>query len=764
MKKLRNSVSNFQDKKVQFINKDFHRANSRQIVLSKAGLQPKNNFTRQRSSLITLEKVEERERKKILQEKVLSKFKQFERKITYKNNFGYQIMKSIIIEPKMSNKKMLKRNSFYKRKIGTKHFYKIRKKINQIFINKYKSPYMDYLIKKGYYIHYKKSDYPKYYNFYMINNLMNNKRCHLTITYSDNLYIYNSQEYLIRYFGKNEIFIIMNYALFFIYDKDIHSIAKYKKKIVKNEDILNMFNNLVKSNYYFFGTMEIFKDIAVYYRNSKVNNSKLSILNNLDNVKPILDEEIHYIYAKDVPPQKFPNSLPNFFCLGDIILSYFKKYLAKEKFSKLKTNVIDKNQNKNIVKKNKNRFEEEKISYNKNTKTTNNNILLNLSLSLSKEKNLNDEQSESEESKIMHNSNRRLKIDNDIYDVEILVDKILNRYYSNKEKGNNPINKLKSQIIQLNDKKPIYKRRATKFRTTQISNLLNYEEKNISYLKQNPINNKLIEINNNSGVFKTSVKYQGLFNKIALTPKENILTSSFNNSGRRVLGENINLFISKKKEERDFPSPHTQLNILKYTKKVLDNDNKKFMNFKNIINKDNKSNFALENKVISKTKLRSKNLFKRSNSYYNDKNSNSTIKEVSSNCSTQNLIFYKFKETEKFLSNSTKNKYNVNKYISLKKINKLPKFNYNPQKTKVYFKSPNQNAFCIYSGMTFDKKVVNIWESKKIEGVTVKETYITNNLFTKIKNFNIKNHNDFQRSSTFNEIIKSPNIYISNLG
>ena len=117
------------------------------------------------------------------------------------------------------------------------------------------------------------------------------------------------------------------------------------------------------------------------------------------------------------------------------------------------------------------------------------------------------------------------------------------------------------------------------------------------------------------------------------------------------------------------------------------------------------------------------------------------------------------------MPNSTKNRYFVNKYISLKKINSLSKNKSNSQRTiKNYFKGLRQNAFSTYSGINFDEKIVNVWESNKIEGVTVMDAYKTNNLFTKIKNFNIKNRNDFQKSSSFNEIIKCPNIYISNFG
>ena len=113
------------------------------------------------------------------------------------------------------------------------------------------------------------------------------------------------------------------------YDKDIHSVNKYKKKIISDKEIVNMFNNFIKNNYNFLGTMEIFEDVAVYYRNAVVGTSNISrIFCNLEKVKPIFDEEIHYIYAKDVPTLLFPNSVPNFFPLEGIMFDYIKQFIS----------------------------------------------------------------------------------------------------------------------------------------------------------------------------------------------------------------------------------------------------------------------------------------------------------------------------------------------------------------------------------------------------------------------------------------------------
>ena len=793
MQGIRHSVSNFINKNEQLlINKDFRRSASRKVIFSKPSVARKS-FIRHQSTFINqlpkrkiTKDVKERDNEKINKEIQTMTF--IDKKKTFRYNNLNLIIKNLVIKQELNKiKRGPKRNSFFKRKVGTRHFYLIRKQINQRLKNKYKSPYMDYLIEKGYYEHYKRGDYPKYYNFYMINYLINNKRCKLTLRYYDNLYYYNHQEYLIRYFNRNEIFIIMNYVLYFIYDKDIHSVNKYKKKIISDKEIVNMFNNLIKNNYNFLGTMEIFEDVAVYYRNAVVGTSNISrIFCNLEKVKPIFDEEIHYIYAKDVPTLLFPNSVPNFFPLEGIMFDYIKQFIRIRKFKKLKVNnIIDKDKyiiNPILRKSGKNFFK--KLNSKKNIKNDNN-ILMNLSLSLSKENNINDKQTESEENKNLHNSKRRLKIDNDIYDVETLVDKILNGYYGNKL--NNLKNKNFKKIIpktKIKNEK-IYHRRAQRFKTMQIMNILNSQKKVLlsqkQFIKNKNIDNidSLNEIKNKKdSIFKTSLR--GKNNKYIKInePKEKTYSTTrqikFTKNTLSPKINNIKELILKNKEESDFPSPNTQLNILKFNPKNIglseNNDEKndstkKIINFKEYNNKDNNiPNNNLEYKLILSTRRNSRNL-KRDNSStksifnFNDKNINSPIREVSSNSSSQKIFFFKFKDTSKFFSNSTKNRYTVNKYISLKKINNVSRNNiHNIQKNKKFNKILTQKAFSTFSGINFDEKVVNVWENNKIEGVTVKDVQKTNNLFTKIKKFNIKNDN------TFNEIIKCPNIYISNLG
>ena len=77
-----------------------------------------------------------------------------------------------------------------------KNFYTLRARIRKNFTQKY-SPYMGHLIKKGLYKNCSEDDYPKYYNYYQIDHLINKKRFRLSIMYDEFILFNDGQEYLL---------------------------------------------------------------------------------------------------------------------------------------------------------------------------------------------------------------------------------------------------------------------------------------------------------------------------------------------------------------------------------------------------------------------------------------------------------------------------------------------------------------------------------------------------------------------------------------
>ena len=181
-------------------------------------------------------------------------------------------------------------------------------------------------------------------------------------------------------------------------------------------EIKNMFNNLVNNNYIFEGTMEIVHGIAVYYKHKGTNNPNTNkIVSNLDNIKPILEQKINYIYVKDIPNNQLSNCIPQNFSLEPEVINYLKDFNNKRKYTKIiESNVHNPNEQK--TKKRRQYFDKNKLK---------GNILTNVSLFMSKDISNYEESKETKDNKRKDNSDRRIKYDKDINEVELLVEKIL---------------------------------------------------------------------------------------------------------------------------------------------------------------------------------------------------------------------------------------------------------------------------------------------------------------------------------------------------
>ena len=607
-----------------------------------------------------------------------------------------------------------------------KYLNYVKNKIYEKISKKYVSPYIYDLKDEENQLIYNRVEPFTYYNYYLICNLIANKRCKFNSRYNDYLYYYNKQEYLLKYFGKNEIYIIMNYLVHILYSKDIATIVKNPKKLLTYNEIRNMFNNLVNNNYNFIGTMEIMKGIAVYYKHKgNNNNNPINLITNLESIKPILGKKINYFFAKDIPTNQMPNCIPKYYQLEPEVIDYIRDFTEKRKYTKI--NRFDNNiQIQPKIKKKKQYYDSNKLK---------GNILTNISLFISKDKFDDDESNEMKETKRKHNSYRRMKNDSDIGDVEIFVEKILGRYKNNNNNIKKNTKKISRKVL----------RQRSKRINSMIQVPLNHLKKKESLFQSSKlINIKQLNVNQlNKKVFKTSLK------QVGITTSKNVVRYI-----RRIQGNNLTLnkdnnnkgiYLNNNEEKKSFKKLGINSDLKYKTVKNRDNMNKKsqklirFDGFKN-------EKSELERKISNKYSV-------------NNINSNSVnnIKETSSNDS---LFYHKIKNVSKFLAQSNKNRYTLNNYFSLKKLNSFSTKNISIPK-KPIFKSKNRKAFSTFSGMSFEDKGINIWENNKIDtdiiNVVVKTSFLLNQIG---KSYN-KNLKSFHNCNTLKKLIKYPLIYIS---
>lgn len=717
-------------------------------------------------------------------------------------------------------------NNINKIQINIDSFYKIRKEISKNLKHKYKGPYMEYLIKKGYYDNYRKEDYPIYYNYYQIFHLMNKKIFSLSLNYNEFLLIQDGQEYLMKYFDNNEQYIIMNFLLYKVYDYDKSVIADNPKKILTNKQIKEMFKQLVKNNYKFDGNMEILDNIGVYFRMNFSNAGKVILF--LEKLKPVLNSKINYFYIKDIPKYLIPNCMPNIFPNLKKKYKYLDIFLRLKKYDKIKKfglyevekaikelEFIDKNKSKsieynkynkyNLLNSNNNNEELIKNGIENNNYINSSNesnkpdeiFLENISLSSEEEDNTdNKDLIELSKIKNLHNENRRLLVDYDIYDYELLLNKFI-------QSGNveNLSRKSKKKSTR-KDRKLFFNREIKRFNSINQKENNNKELHKIDENKENSLivnkkkfilnDEKLFKKKTKEEIFKTSLKDK--IDIIKKNKKKPISTQYFSKKDNKNDTKNFQHLSEKNKIDFMLIKSKNKLRISKIKRKELPSSKNKIKGLlrktKSDISQSNIPNiniFKEKNKDLTKYQefIRLEKLFKRNNTnldYIKSKGMTSVGNFIENNNIESNLIdknlkgnsyslinqtklCSKFKETQKFIKDiSLKNlKYKVKKFCTLKEFEKIYKTTKEMgllPKNKMFFHGDKFKAFSTFAGMNlFENKKYNEWEDKKEEIRKIKLDYLMLSLKNKIKKNEIKNKLSVKDCTGLKEILKYSNIY-----
>ena len=713
---------------------------------------------------------------------------------------------TLFFRPNFMNKLKLKQNliTHKSKAINITYFYKIRKEIYKNFKNRYKGPYMEDLIKKGYYKNKENEDYPIYYNYYQICHLMDKKKFQLYTNYNEFLLTQDNQEYLLKYMQNNEQYIMMNYLLYFIYNKDKCVLAENQKKMLNNKQIKTIFTRLVKNNYVFDGTMEIVDNIGVYFRMSFSNSDKKIIF--LEKLKPLIKNKIDYFYIKDMPGNLIPNVIPNIFPIlkNDIKYKYLHIYLNAKKYNEIKIRkyeLYEDNKNKVDLELSSNNNNKKKYDFiNNNNKNNsnisksshesykeNNNILGNITLSSNKEENLNGVVTvEKRNIKDNDTINQR---DQDVRDMVLFIDKFkpildkenfIPRKSKKKqtilEENNNIIKEIKrhSSFYTYN-KNSIGNNKSKKNKTIN-----NNDENSLIENKSNIImnNKKLFKKIHNKEIFQTSLKGQNIIynknkkNKIsstrAISSQLTKNSDNINDTNKFMHKSSAKLYLKVGEKNRNVflrktNSDLTQINLLNYN------------SFKNRNISWNKTQILKNGIIYELNTAQDKNYtsilkFSSHESSVNSVNNNPInknneeiknnieyrINDIISNNNVENNKRNSFKKIYKNFF-GYKNKYKIKKFPTLKEFEfiyeKIKEMGISPR-NKMFFKGNKHRAFS-----DFSDAIKNLWEEKKNGESRIKDKYYLTTLKKKIQNEIKKNELLSKNFCTLKQIVKCPNIY-----
>ena len=507
--------------------------------------------------------------------------------------------------------------------VSIKSFSEIRKQIYNVIKKPYISPYLEHsFIQKKYSDNLQNVvssvDRGKIYDYYQICYLMNKniKKYRIITRFKDSLIFADDQEYLMKLFNKEEQYIIMNYLLYQIYDKDQLVVSqKNNKRAFPNEVIVELFNKLKEHNFIFkenYDEKPKNKVIEKNQKKGKIGKSNFEEKKEfLDNLKPILKSKINYIYIKDVPKKLIPNCSPNLFPQSFIQSFNLKIYLKlrKDNISKNIEFIVEDKQKEPKVKSNtKNPDINQKFNKEQETEDNKENICDNISL----ERNVEEETQDLDNNNFNFYKNIIEKVNENTKDIENFLSKFRNSLYpkkeSSKEKISFNLDKLKQQKIKnidvYNDKKEENKSKNNEGNDSLIEN------SNKIILNNKMLFSKIAK----KHMFKTSLQgnistYKGDKTTLAKTAKNNF-DSKIKDLKQEISSYEYNFHFTRNNKDKI-----KMINILK----------------KAMYKKKNKYTFLLKTKADSK-RLSTKSLYSTEHKrLQNDDSINNKLEKYSNN-------------------------------------------------------------------------------------------------------------------------------------
>ena len=278
-----------------------------------------------------------------------------------------------------STSKLLKikeeQNKVNKGKYPNKSYKFIIKYIRNNFINKYNIAYYEFSKSDNMY---NKKNHYLLYDYYKINDLIENKKCSLVAKYNEFKITSNKKELLIRFYKPKERYMIMKYLLNFVYkfDKLCFDISKEIPDLETKEQIIKTFYYITSEQYNyehlfdndsFKGVQNLLKYVNLASKKASYDYSYLDMTKNTNiskeneiiiNTMKVINEYIinsNYLQKKlikNFPIETVPNIVPNYFPLGIKINICLNDYRFQRKYIKIENH----EETKELIKKYKKEF------------------------------------------------------------------------------------------------------------------------------------------------------------------------------------------------------------------------------------------------------------------------------------------------------------------------------------------------------------------------------------------------------------------------
>ena len=690
------------------------------------------------------------ERSKISSSNSRSDFRVRNKKLTFRNKDRKR--KTTIgsnVKVKMENKlyeifeeekgeNMIDNDLIRKPNISLKNIYKY---ISKRFLNKYLKHYTDtkIIIKDiG-------SEKPIIYDYYQINNLLENKKCKLKALHNEYNYYYNSKENLIDYIKINHSFSMLKFIITFLYKNNIYNIKvnlneknKYKisnfiEFINAIIDKLNIIQIYKKSNLFSVfekintieanknkTNLDTFKEIIYFI---KTNN--IFEFDNLEDLSKNLNEYTKYLpILINIPIIYYRSVFPNYFQFGYKINIYIRNYNIK-RLNEIKINRIikDKNQEKPELKeRTKESITLIKDKINSYSRLFNDSILKAKGISFANKENLEEIMEDDKPIWSFFKNKDKKEIRRPLYDHEIID---IQNFVDN-------INLIKAKKRNL----------VVSFKDNKVNNKKEEKKKDalVKKVNENIIKKKNISSNMNFSRNK-DIRLKGILkqhqNNNPINSKNNI--KYFSNSNYKInsveertkMKNRINKVMLKRNLENESLEKINNIKIIKrYNSKRYEKNKNILQSFSDTKNSSNIYNI---NEFIR----------------YNILNKNKSLYIIQRDK-------FDFKDTKKFVEQGLKEfkKLYLNK-ILLKSVS-----TFNLNRTMKRFCETNKHTFK-YAPLKTQDIEENAWKNCIFKENYIKSNYHYNKLMKKINNYGKRNnhHRLFVSKIDMTSISKRSDIY-----
>ena len=654
--------------------------------------------------------------------------------------------------------------------------------IKQQFISRYNGIFYDDTISPFY----NNNDQYSFYDYYTINDLVSNKRFHLSALLKEYNIYYKQQELLIRYYGKKERYIIMKYLLSFVYKYDelCYDINKEITDLKTKEELVKTFYYITSNQYlyehlldtdslkgikyllkrvnltnkkaqYDYSYLEMTKNKVMSEENKYIINA-IKVVNEFMNNIKFLEKKL----IKNYPLEKVPNCIPNYYAFGFEINLCLKNYINLKKTKKI---VQPSEETKNLI----NNFQEKHSNSIVNNKKNQKDILFRQKkyyFSIEEkiteiESSLDDNENSSIIKKQKNNSN--IHISNNKFNYllplslyEASEKKKVKKKYSFIKKKTRENNKSYNQFYIISKSKNLGKRMARDPEIDDIQNFLYLFPKD-----KNKVN-KYISYYKRKSIYKIDDNYNNRKeNLLNIDNKPNTIKSNFDkiNKDTKFKVNNISL-----KFENDFRK-NKRTNIIVNSPNNKNNEKTKKLNL-----------FKNKDSNLEKNQL---NLSQNQNNILSSFDSNSraissklTDNKINKNIKNNNLVLLSnnnisstiFSDGHNLSRNMSFSKFHNNKNIILSKNNSLLNINFSNSSNSLYNINSDQNIN--NKNKKNNNKNDNIFAFKNTKDFIKGLKYY----YSKIKvkpNFILKNFSSFQdihKSKEFSNDSSTTKIFLSN--